>query len=131
MYLLVTGAEPPDGMTASAFTNAVHAAKTTTGAPMPDDIRAIIDKSLTLDAAPRYGSMGDMKQAISALATGGKYSATTFNLAFYVSNLLKKEFEGETLDRDKESKMNVALYAESLPIAASDASAPMFASVVR
>src|SRR5438105_2889022 len=134
LYLLVTGAEPPDGMTASAFTNAVHAAKTTTGAPMPDDIRAIIDKSLTLDAAPRYGSMGDMKQAISALATGGKYSATTFNLAFYMSNLLKKEFESESLDRDKESKVNVVPYAEALqPVAALPAShepsAPMFASV--
>ena len=105
-----------------------------TGAPVPDDIRAIIEKSLSLDAAPRYGSMGDMKQAISALATSGKYSATTFNLAFYVSNLLKKEFESESLDRDKESKVNVVPYAEALqPVAALPAShepsAPMFAAI--
>src|ERR1051326_1970908 len=75
LYLLVTGAEPPDGLTASACASAVRGAKTMTGGAMPDDIRTIIEKSLSLDAAPRYGSMGDMKQAISALATGGKYSA--------------------------------------------------------
>jgi len=134
LYLLVTGAEPPDGLTASAFTQAVKAAKTMTGAPVPDDIRIIIEKSLSIDAAPRYGSIADMKQAISALSTSGKYSATTFNLAFYMSNLLKKEFEGETVDRDKEMKVNVAPYVEAPPIApapaaAAAASAPMFGAV--
>jgi TonB family protein len=132
LYLLVTGAEPPDGLNASAFTTAVRSSKTMTGAAIPDDIRAILDKSLSIDAAPRYGSMGDMKQAISALSNSGKYSATTFNLAFYVSNLLKKEFEGETLDRDKESKVNVAPYAEALLpalVTPAVASEPMFGSI--
>jgi periplasmic protein TonB len=129
LYLLVTGAEPPDGMTASAFANTVRAAKTMTGAPVPDDIRTILEKSLSIDAAPRYGSMTDMKQALSALANSGKYSATTFNLAFYVSNLLKKEYEGEALDREKEGKVNVAPYVDA-PVAAAAPTAssePMFA----
>jgi len=133
LYFLVTGAEPPDGLTASAFTQAVKAAKTMVGAPVPDDIRVIIEKSLSIDAAPRYGSIADMKQAISALATSGKYSATTFNLAFYMSNLLKKEYEGETLDRDKEMKVNVAPYIETAtppaPAAAAMPSAPMFGAI--
>jgi protein TonB len=132
LYLLVTGAEPPDALNASAFTTAVRSSKTMTGTPIPDDIRVILDKSLSIDAAPRYGSMGDMKQAISALSNSGKYSATTFNLAFYVSNLLKKEFEGESLDRDKENKVNVAPYAEALqpaPVVPVIASEPMFGSV--
>ncbi|HEX7679097.1 MAG TPA: TonB family protein, partial [Thermoanaerobaculia bacterium] len=47
----------------------------------------------------------------------GNYSASTFNLAFYLSNLLKKELEGESLDRERESKVNVAAYA---PVAAAD-----------
>jgi TonB family protein len=54
-----------------------------------------------------------MKQAISALSNSGRYSATTFNLAFYLSTLLKKEIEGETIEREKESKVNVAAYAEA------------------
>lgn len=128
-YLLVTGVEPPDATTASAFMQAVGAAKTPAGTPIPDDIRAIVNRSLTIDPSMRYASMADMKQAISALAHGGKYSATTFNLAFYVSNLLKKELEGEALDRDKEMKVNVAAYAEPAPAAAYAASSsPMFAA---
>jgi TonB family protein len=113
LFLLVTGQEPPDNMTASAFTAAIRAAKTTTGTPVPDDIRVILDKSFNLDPSMRYASAGDMKQALSALANGGKYSATTFNLAFYLSNLLKREMEGETAEREKEAKVNLAPYLES------------------
>ena len=112
LYLLLTGNEPPDAMTASAFMLAIRGAKTMAGQPIPDDIRVIVDKSLNLDVNARYASIGDMKQALSTLAHGGKYSATTFNLAFYLSNLLKKEMEGETLDREKEAKVNLAPYLE-------------------
>lgn len=114
LYLLVTGSEPPDAATASAFAQAVRAAKTLVGAPVPDDVRAILEKSLTLDPAARYESPAEMKQALSALVHGGKYSATTFNLAFYLSNLLKKEMEGEAIDREREMKVNVAAYAEAM-----------------
>jgi TonB family protein len=124
LYLLVTGSEPPDASTSSAYAQAVRAAKTPSGQPVPDDIRAILDKSLALDPNARYASIGDMKQAISALAHGGKYSATTFNLAFYLSNLLKKEMESEAIDREKESKVIVAPYLEAPPVAAA-AAVPM------
>ncbi|MEO8381450.1 MAG: TonB family protein [Acidobacteriota bacterium] len=113
LFLLVTGQEPPDAMTASAFVAAVRATKTMTGAPVPDDIRVVLDKSFNLDPSMRYASVTDMKQALSALAHGGKYSASTFNLAFYLSNLLKKEMETETVERDKESKLNLAPYLEA------------------
>jgi TonB family protein len=112
LFLLITGQEPPDAATASAFGAAVRAARTSTGAPIPDDIRVILDKSFNIDPSMRYATMADMKQALSALAHGGKYSATTFNLAFYLSTLLKKEMEAEALDRDKESKVNLAPYLE-------------------
>ena len=129
LYLLVTGVEPPDATTASAFMQSVGAAKTPAGTPIPDDIRAIVNRSLTIDPSMRYASMAEMKQAISALAHGGKYSATTFNLAFYVSNLLKKELEGEAVDRDKEMKVNVAAYAEAPVVASVAPASPMFAAV--
>jgi TonB family protein len=120
LYLLVTGNEPPEAISTSAFANTIHAAKTSIGQPIPEDIRGLIHKSLNIDPAVRFASVADMKQAIAALAHGGKYSATTFNLAFYLSNLLKKEMEAEALDREKEAKVNVAAYADaaSLPIAA-------------
>lgn len=113
LYLLVTGQEPPDAATASAFGAAVRAAKTPSGGAIPDDIRVILDKSFNLDPAMRYASMGDMKQAISAVAHGGRYSATSFNLAFYLSNLLKQEMENEAADREAEAKVAVAPYLEA------------------
>jgi len=112
LYLLITGAEPPDSMSGSAFAQTIRASKTASGHDMPSDIRALIDKSLNIDPNARYASVTEMKQALSALAHGGKYSATTFNLAFYLSNLLKKEMEAEALDRDRESKLNLAPYLE-------------------
>ena len=114
LYLLVTGNEPPEATTTSAFANTIHAAKTVTGQPIPEELRTLVHKSLNIDPAVRFASVSDMKQAISALAHGGKYSATTFNLAFYLSNLLKKEMEGEAIDREKEAKVNAAAYAETV-----------------
>lgn len=113
LYLLVTGAEPPDAANASAFAQAVRGAKMTNGAAIPDDIRILLDKSLNIDPSRRYASVADMKQALSMLTNSGKYSATTFNLAFYLSNLLKKELEAESLERDKESKLNLAPYVDA------------------
>ena len=111
-FLLITGHEPPDAAHVSAFAQAVRAGKTMDGQPIPDDIRAILDKSLVIDASRRFASIADMKQALSALAHGGKYAPTTFNLAFYLSTLLRKEMEGESVDREKESKVNIAPYLE-------------------
>ena len=108
LFLLVTGNEPPDPLSISAFTHAVRAAKTMSGQPVPLDIRTILDKSLTLDAAARYPSIADMKQALDSVAN--KYAATTFNLAFYISTLLKKELEAESIDREKENRVNAAAY---------------------
>lgn len=118
LYLTVTGQEPPDAATGSAFAQAIRGSKTMTGSPIPDDILPIIEKSLALDPAARYGSIAELKQALSQLVHGGKYSASTFNLAFYMSNLLKKELEGEAIDREKESKVNVAAYVEAPAVAA-------------
>jgi len=112
LYLVVTGLEPPDAVTGSAFAQTIRAAKTFSGQPLPDDLRAIMEKSLALDPNARYATINDMKQVLSALVHGGNYSASTFNLAFYLSNLLKKELEVETLEREKESKVNAAAYAE-------------------
>ena len=112
LFLAVTGQEPPDASTTSAFASAIRAAKTMAGSPIPDEVRALIDKSLNLDPAVRFATVADMKTALSAVSA--KYGATSFNLAFYLSNLLKKEFEGEAIDRDRESKLNIAPYVEAL-----------------
>lgn len=133
LFLMITGQEPPDAATASAFSAAVRAAKLTTGGPIPDDLRIILDKSFNIDPSMRYATIAEMKQAISSLTTSGRYSATTFNLAFYLSSLLKKDLEIEAADREKEAKINVAPYlAAPRPAPAEPAAAvpvpPMFAA---
>ena len=122
LYLVVTGHEPPDPVSGSAFMLTIKSARTMNGAAIPNDIRAIVEKSLVIDHKARYATVAEMKQELSALAHSGKYPATTFNLAFYMSNLLKKELEGETIEREKESKINAAAYAapqsqEAAPVA--------------
>ncbi len=113
LYLLLSGVEPPDSVTASAFAQTIRAAKTLGGQPLPDDLRAIIEMSLAIDPTTRYATMNDMKQALSSLVHDGRYSASTFNLAFYLSTLLKRELDGEVMERERESKVNVAAYAET------------------
>ena len=110
LYLVLTGLEPPDPTRTSAFTHAIRAAKTMDGAPMPAEVRVILEKSLNIDPAGRYDSPADMRAALSALTASGRYSATSFNLAFYLSTLLKKELESETAERERESATNVAAY---------------------
>jgi len=112
LYLVLTGHEPPDPTSTSAFMNTLRAAKTMTGTPIPDDIRKVLEKTLTLDPSARFATPGDVKQALSALSAN--YSATTFNLAFYLSNLLKKEMESEAGERERESKVNIAPYLDTL-----------------
>jgi TonB family protein len=121
LFLLVTGHEPPDPLSVTAFTQTIRAAKTMAGQPIPLELRTILDKSLILDPASRYPSMNDMKHALSSVAA--KYSSTTFNLAFYLSTLLKKELEAEPADRERESKVNVAAYLAAEPPAAHVAAA--------
>lgn len=120
LYLLVTGHEPPDATRASAFTHAVRAARSMAGDPLPDDIRSILEKSLNIDPAARYASPSDMHTALAALSSSGRYAATSFNLAFYLSTLLKKEMEVEAGERERESKISLAPYlqAEAQPVAA-------------
>jgi TonB family protein len=131
LFLVVTGQEPPDAH-ATDFSTKLRAAQTMAGEPMPDDIRAILDKTLTLEPSARYGSMADVKQALTALMHGGKYSATTFNLAFYLSSLLKKEYEAEVVELETESHVDVQAHlAPAPPVAAPPpvAVSPSFGSV--
>ena len=51
LFLLVTGIEPPDAAHVSAFSQHVRATKTMAGEAIPDDIRIVLEKSLSIDPA--------------------------------------------------------------------------------
>jgi protein TonB len=108
LYLVTTGAEPPDPSNHIPFEEAIKSARMMNGEPLPDDIRSIVARSLAIDPSGRYGNVVEVRQALSVLVHGGRYSATSFNLAFYLSNLFRKEIESESLERERESKIDVA-----------------------
>lgn len=83
---------------------------------IPHDLQKILEGSLVPDPAARYPSATEMKQDLLKLMNEGAYSPTTFNLAFYLNNLLKKELEGETIEREKETKVPLSSYLETEPV---------------
>lgn len=113
LYLMLTGQEPPDALNREEFDLALARPMTLVGKhPVPDDIRPILQKALAIDPAHRFPSIVEFHQEITRLLGSGAYAPTTFNLAFYLHSILKKEFEAETADRDREAKVNVARYIE-------------------
>lgn len=124
LYLVLTGSEPPDPLDAH-YADKIAAAKSlVAGGPVPADIMPILKKATELDPSKRYPSATELRGAISPLVNGGSYTATTFNLAFYLSSLLRKELDGEAADREKEAKIPLAPYLEDMTPAAAVGAAP-------
>jgi TonB family protein len=120
LYYILVGQEPP---LADAHASIVFAKLLHRNEPVPPEIAAILVKALASEPAERYPSATEMRQALDKLLTGGTYAPTTFNLAFYLHNLLKKELEAETLDREKEAKVAVGPYVHAPARAAAAATA--------
>jgi TonB family protein len=114
LYLTVTGTAPAPAAGASELAAAVAGAKTLDRSPIPPDIGSLLRKALDPDPAKRYGSAAEMHTELAALLTAGAFAPTTFNLAFYLHTLLKKEIEVEAGELERESKVNAAAYAEEI-----------------
>lgn len=109
LYAMLTGeflAPPTDQSTMDAtLAEAILA----TDDPMPEPVRELLGRSLAIDPARRYESPAAMREAISSLTHGGEYAPTTFNLAFYIHNLLREEIEAEPADREAEKGVDPSL----------------------
>lgn len=105
-FFLLTGGQATDGAPWRTSRMVVN------GQPIPQDLQKILERSLVPDPSARYPSATEMKQDLLKLMNEGSYSPTTFNLAFYLNNLLRKELEGETIEREKETKVPLAAYLE-------------------
>lgn len=121
LFFLLTGAHAAEGTpwrTSRMVTNDL---------PIPQDLQKILERSLIPDPAARYPSATEMKDDLLKLMNEASYSPTTFNLAFYLNNLLKKELEGEAIEREKETKVPLAAYKEEKETDAVPAAAPVSA----
>ncbi|MHB0968793.1 MAG: TonB family protein [Thermoanaerobaculia bacterium] len=113
LYAMLTGQEPPDASSREAFDLALaRPISAASKAPLADDLRPIVQKALAIDPTHRYPSVAEFHQDVTKLLASGRYAPTTFNLAFYLHTLLKKDLEAEPAEREREAKINVGRYLE-------------------
>lgn len=105
LFLTLTGEAPPAQKAESALEDARLMFD---DEPIPADLLPILRRTLATDPAQRFGSVTELHQAIQKLVAGGLYAPTTFNLAFYLHSLLKKEMEIEATERKAENAVDVA-----------------------
>lgn len=117
LYLMLTGKEPVSPADAEQFDRSLASARLLSGESIPADIRDILLKSLSRAESARYASAADLRAAIQKLLQSGKYAPTTFNLAFYLSTLLKKELQNEEQEIEREKLTNVTPYLDASGIA--------------
>lgn len=65
------------------------------GNPIPDDIKTILSRGLSLDPAKRPGDVVAYRKELGKLLYGGPYAPSTFNLAFFMHHNFEKSIEAE------------------------------------
>jgi len=105
LFLTLTGEAPPAQKVESALDDARLMFD---DEPIPADLLPILRRTLATDPAQRFGSVNELHQTIQKLVASGLYAPTTFNLAFYLHSLLKKEMEIEATERKFEEAVDVA-----------------------
>ena len=78
--------------------------------PVPEDIKALLRRSLARRPEDRFSSSVDFKKELDKLLYGGAYSPTTFNLALFMDRLFRSDIEEEERDRAAEAEIDVAPY---------------------
>lgn len=131
LFLTLTGSAPPAQKAEGALD---EARLMFDDEPIPTDLMPILRRTLATDPAQRFGSITELHQSIQKLVAGGLYAPTTFNLAFYLHTLLKREMEIEAGERKAEAAVDIASLMEQKRVeeraaveprlAAEDSSAP-------
>jgi eukaryotic-like serine/threonine-protein kinase len=109
LYQLLTGAQlpaEPEGR-AAALEGMQLALEE---GPVPQDIAAIVRKSLSAKPEDRFATAADLKRDLERLLYGGAYSPTTFNLALFMDRLYRQEIEDEDRELQRERALDVAPY---------------------
>lgn len=83
--------------------------------PIPDDIKALLTRSLAALPENRFSSAADFKKQLDKLLYGGNYSPTTFNLALFMDRLFRSDIEQDELDRRAEALVDVQPYLKPEP----------------
>jgi len=85
------------------------------GEPIPDDIMALLKRSLAPRMEDRFSSASDFKKELDKLLYGGNYSPTTFNLALFMDRLFRDEIDTTEKERAVEAEVDVEPYLKPEP----------------
>jgi TonB family protein len=93
--------------------------------PVPQDVLAIVQKTLAGRPEDRYASAADFKRELERLLYGGAYSPTTFNLALFMDRLYRSEIEQEDRELERERVLDIAPYYQPPKVEAVEVPSPV------
>lgn len=73
---------------------------------IPADLANVLKTALAASPDARYETAGALRRELGKLLFSGRYSPSTFNLAFFLTNLFKEQIEKEQAKRDVESALD-------------------------
>jgi protein TonB len=107
LHALLAGAPPPESRAADAVSSAKMLGS---GEPIPPDISAVLKVALSHSPDARYETAGALRRELGKLLFSGRYAPSTFNFAFFLTNLLRHEIAEEQKKRNEESAFDALKY---------------------
>lgn len=104
LYELLTGQALPTPTPAGHADLLAQAKLAGEGSPLPPEVVALLGKTL-VSREQRIADVVTWHKALSKLMIDGGYTATTFNLAFFMHNLFRDEIERESQEIETEKTM--------------------------
>lgn len=107
LYALLAGGPPPESRAADSVGSAKMFGS---GEAIPPDISAVLKAALSESPDARYETAGAFRRELGKLLFSGKYAPSTFNFAFFLTNLLKREIAEEQSKRNEEAAFDALKY---------------------
>ncbi len=105
LYECLTGVTPTHGRGEGLLAGARLAGSTTPG---PEEILAILASGLATDPARREKDVTSFRKEVDKVFFGGKYQASTFNLAFFMHQRFAETIESDSRDLASAAGLDVA-----------------------
>jgi TonB family protein len=107
LYELLAGAPPPVSRAADSVASATMSGS---GEAIPSDIAVVLKVALAPSPDARYETAGALRRELGKLLFSGRYAPSTFNFAFFLSNLLKGDIAVDQKKRNQEAAFDALQY---------------------
>ena len=107
LYTMLAGAPPPAARAADSVSETKMFGS---GEAIPADIAAVLKVALSASPDGRYETAGALRRELGKLLFSGRYAPSTFNFAFFLTNLLKHQIAEEQRKRTDETGFEALKY---------------------